>query len=117
MTPSHTQSDIAGIVKSRPPVVQLEFDPLAFFMDALDELVEFAQDDAVSACESLPGGRGLRGPNVAGLDDRYAKVVAELQKLLAPAVSPAADTSVDNVPDLTIVRNPDLRVAMPETAV
>lgn len=114
MKPAHTQSDIAGIVKAAAPAQQAENVPLIAFMDALDELVEFAQDDAVSACEALPNGLGMRGPCVAELDDRYAAVIAELHKLLAPAAKPSAFHAADNGPDLTVVHNPDLRLAMPE---
>jgi hypothetical protein len=113
VTPCHTQSDIAGIVKAAVPVRQASPDPLAAFLDALDGLVECAQEDAVSACEALPNGRGMRGPDTARVDGYYAAVVVELTKLLRPAKTSAQEVRVEPT-NWMVVHNPSARVAKSE---
>lgn len=85
-------------------------DPLAAFRAALDELIEFASDDAISAGYALPGGRGCRGPNVSGMERHIEDVLDEVRKLMgAKQVDPAsAAPAPDN--GLLTSHNPDRRL-------
>lgn len=85
-------------------------DPLASFRAALDELIEFTSDDAISAGHALPGGRGCHGPNVSGMERRIEDVLDEVRKIMgAKQVAPAsAAPAPDN--GLLTSHNPDRRL-------
>jgi hypothetical protein len=83
----HTRADVTGIVKRLPPEPD-EVDPLDDLKSAIDELIQFTAEDAINAGSFNPSIQGPNEPDFAGADDCYAKVLAEVLKLLAP--KPAA---------------------------
>lgn len=77
---------------ARPPAPAAE-DPLDSVRDAIDELVEFASEDAVNAGSFNPSLQGPNEPDVRGIERRIEDVLYEVCKLIA-TVARGHDTQV-----------------------
>lgn len=96
-----TVRDLAGLkLKTDAPAKAVQALPTAYdeFLDALEELLQFTAEDAISVCQALPGG-GCREPDRYTADRLYALVLDAAKKAFQPEV---ATPAVDN--GLTIVR-------------
>lgn len=111
MNAQHTKADVDGLAR-KSKTVPAAPDPLAAFCDALDELIEFAQEDAINAGRALPGGRGAREPDVRQMDNRYAEVMKELGKLLTPKQVQESNGTAGA--GLLTIHNPTARIAQAE---
>lgn len=87
-------------------------DPLAEVHECINELVEFASEDAINSGSALPGGRGCIGPDISGMEMHVDAVIRAVRKLLGQpeAQSPATSDEI-TLPDWLLVEHkPGARV-------
>lgn len=108
MTDLHTERDLKGIAAAQPaPAVAPKDEAFAAFEDALEDLVQFTAEDAISSCEALPNGRGCRGPDTSTADRLYAVVMEKARQAFAPKPAepihppPAVDNGLTTVRGIT----------------
>jgi hypothetical protein len=82
-----TKSDAAGIERLQA-VARAEKLEATALDDALEALVQFVAEDAINACQSIPGGRGCYGPDSTTLGRLHAAVLIAARKTFAPAATP-----------------------------
>lgn len=106
-----TASDEAGLQRARFAArtqgYLTQADPLDDLKNALDELIEFTAEDAISAGCALPNGRGCRGPDTSTADRLYIKVLEAAERAFAPKQVPAAQAGRKADSGLRTVHNPD----------
>lgn len=85
-------------------------DPIAAVRDAIDELIEFASEDAINAGSFNPSLQGPNEPNVAGMQRYIEGVLDEVRKLMGVSTAPVVDDGEISLPDwLLTSHNPDRR--------
>lgn len=88
------------------------------FMAALEDLIEFASEDAIHSCSAIPSGGGAYGPDTWGMDNRCAAVVEAARLAFSPAVAEPETRRVPNVDNgLFTVHNPDARLCTASDAI
>lgn len=94
---------------AQPPAPAVE-DPLTAVEAAIDDLIEFACEDAINAGSFNPRLQGPNEPDVSGMNRRVKAVLDEVRKLMRqPEPKPVQAPATDN--GLLTTHNPDRRGA------
>lgn len=105
-----TDSDALGIkraaAQSAGPAAK-ECAAMHAFLGAIDELIEFAGEDAIHAGSAIPGGRGCYGPDVAGMEAHIADVIEAARRAFAPSAPTITEKPAQRGNGLLTVHNAD----------